>query len=372
MTRIRALALIVALLFLSTSIPTSDAYGRVAGRAGVQLLPRTDIPWPAVGPGWILAQWTRRGSVVLVSPGGARYLIASTGRWTLIGWSGDGRLALFSHYGSPFRFRVLDLRTLGVEGEFANLYGESYAAFTSPDGLALDVASPLPGFRATVMRTSYQGAPQIRYRIAYGVAGSTSGSWIFSPDGTQLVLGTSRGLEIVDNDGAAVAALPVRDPDRGCTPLSWWPAPIAILAVCGPNVSLMVLPANGARPHPLAGNVQVPPSGIDAVDVAGATYMTPYYQCGNSYLARLRGSKPIAVHLPGDKGPFPGGDLNFQIVAATDSSIAGLSFRGCVGINRLEWYTPSTHSIRVVLPATGGWGVTAAFGFPSPSYEGLP
>jgi hypothetical protein len=104
LTAVLTALLTVLLLAAGALVP-----GTLAGVASAQPAPAVaGVPWSHVGPGWLLAQYTtaapeggKTGPVTLylISPGGARYKLAS---WRdnrtapqLLAWSPDGKRALF-------------------------------------------------------------------------------------------------------------------------------------------------------------------------------------------------------------------------------------------------------------------------------------
>ena len=86
--------------------------------------------------------------------------------------------------------------------------------------------------------------------------------------------------------------------------------------------------------------------------------------CGYVYLAQLHGATPVMVHVPG-----VGSGQSVYGVGASGSAFALRAARkaGCGASASLQWYTPATRSVRVVLgpPVTGG-NVVAAFLYPPP------
>src|SRR5690349_25071224 len=82
------------------------------------------VPWSHVGPGWVLAQYTTAApeggktgpaALYLISPGGARYTLAS---WRdnrnapqLLAWSPDGKRGLFQVFSGKGGVEQLTLAT---------------------------------------------------------------------------------------------------------------------------------------------------------------------------------------------------------------------------------------------------------------------
>jgi TolB protein len=106
--------------------------------------------------------------------------------------------------------------------------------------VSTDDDGTVPG---TLKRFDLAGNLQVTYPTdRLGGAGEFSGTYLESPDGTQLVLGianpgndqgakTGNGLVVVRNDGTFVRQLPSLMPGAECAPIRWWAATV-ILAHC--------------------------------------------------------------------------------------------------------------------------------------------
>jgi hypothetical protein len=333
------------------------------------------VPWSTVGEGWLLATWGPAPTkvrpapsrfLVLVAPTGPRYVLAKlAARTQLLAWSGDGQRALLQVGLSP-RLEILNLPTATVDDTFtipqsSTSFFQS-AGFTRPSGLALYVdRSQNTGQR--LERYSLDGTPGQSYPTGFSRLGRFTGAWLSSPDGTQLVMGASKGLAIVSNGGTVVAQLPLTS-NSYCSPVRWWSA-TTVLARCGGISRLYVFPTTGGAPYALTRAPRPPDNGdLSAWHVGGGVFVQVASACGSIYLAQLHGSVPVMVHVPGVVS-----GKSVYVVGASATGLALLAARvaGCVPEISLQWFTPSTMAVHVVLgpPASGG-SVDSALIYPPP------
>jgi hypothetical protein len=338
------------------------------------------VPWGDVGPGWLLATWQpvlqshrHRGSaeyLVLTSPSGARYLIAKLTARTigLVGWSGDGQRAVLVSQFPKTALSVMDLRTGTVVHTFnfptSNTVFFEAAGFTRPSGFALDVSTQTNDHQL-LTRYSVDGAALLNYPTTFSRVGKFTGSWLPSPDGTQLVMGGANGLAIVDNgSGAVVSQLPIAPKgDTFCSPLRWWSATV-VLASCAANGGqLWEFPVNGETPRALTERPVPPIAGdMSAWHVGPSVYLQVALGCGAVWVAHLHGVVPTLVHVPHVSMAH-----SLFVVGASSTSLALQSTLVCGHGESLLWWTPSTNAEQVVLgpPVTPG-GVNGALPYPSP------
>jgi TolB protein len=203
---------------------------------------RQQIPWAQVGPGWILAEWSSAWngaaaiSLFLIDPAGGRYLIDTfpanptrSAPTILEDWSGDGQRALLISSGVSPTVAVLNLRTLATT-QF-ELTNGSPVGFTAPDGLAIIVNVSTDGLGHTKLeRVSLTGQVELSYPTSFPGGASYNGSALYSPDGTELAVGTCHvviascaaamtGIELMTNAGQALRFLPVIASFEGCMPM---------------------------------------------------------------------------------------------------------------------------------------------------------
>ena len=234
-----------------------------AGRQGSA----ASIPWSEVGPGWLLSEWYPKAgnsptTLFLVDPLGGRYAV-TTGTATpggmLVGWSGDGRRALFEGSAGPNTTLTVFQLQSGKSGTFSIGSGdEGQVGFTQPDGLGIIVGGTALGTLTStpvytpVRRFDLQGALEYTYPGSFAQAGHVLGDYLYSPDGTELVISATRGLEVVTNEGQPVRYVPISPEAQNCQPMRWWAASVVLASCTVPNSGISLLwlvPMNGPAPH---------------------------------------------------------------------------------------------------------------------------
>ena len=265
----------------SASPPTSAP--RVLLTAG-QEGTGAQVPWTEVGPGWFLAKWAPSpvpastdmtdadppGTIVyLVDPQGGRYRIATGSAvppGALIAWSADGERALLESKaggGSAPSYQLLDVArgtaepiTLppGVAGQ------DRTVEFTKPHGLGIvesGAYASSPSSVVPVQRYDLTGKLQVSYPASgYPPPGPNTGPipFLYTPDGTQLLITTVGGLQLVGNNGQFTAQ-PIPDPTgtTDCTPVEWWAADEALVSCATTNgTTLWLVSLAGNPPTELA------------------------------------------------------------------------------------------------------------------------
>src|SRR5262249_25020074 len=135
-------------------------------------------------------------TLYLVDPAGGRYAMTTfppTPYARLVDWSGDGSHALFASRG-PRSSSVTTEGALhsGTHTTFT-VNGSSVAPrYTRPNGKA----ALLTVDNRKLMRVDLAGNPQLTYPTDK-LASTFNGQYLSTPDGTQLVLGTSSGLALM-------------------------------------------------------------------------------------------------------------------------------------------------------------------------------
>ncbi len=368
-------ALVVLLVAASAGLATTPAFasGAASPVAHRSTAHRSTV-LPATGPGWLVATWvphpnSRKPSryLELVSPEGARYVLRRLGGdfKRVVDWSGDGTRILEltpRAYGST-QVSIVDLTSGDVEHTFAVNGDEVSAAFTRPLGRAVYVSA------GNLFRYSLNGALAARFPGTVPGLGPWTDSWLESPDGLYLALGTHKGIALFSNDGALLVRTAVPHATY-CQPVRWW-SPGEILATCiatsNPSaVRLYLVPTSGA---PATQLVRLPHGSFgytDAFQLGTQTYLQAAVSCGLPYLAKLQGTTPVSVNLH-----LPGGGA--AVLASTATSLALLSSDGCTGQDFVSWYTPATNEVRQVLgsPLSSGY-VDDVLGYPNPDATGSP
>ena len=330
------------------------------------------VPWRSVGRGWILADLAKSqalgapGTLYLVSPGGRRYRLGpAPANGILEDWSGDGTNALFfadkqdSTTGSII---VVNLRT-GRASRFTVYSATPFPglSFTRPYGKAIlfQAGTTSNGTSLPLQRLSLTGVRELCYPAQFARAGGFIGGYRENADGTELVLGTQNGLEVVSNAGQPIRALAVQG-QGFCDLLNWWNSQ-SVLADCAGQ--LRAYPLSGARPDQLT-------SSRDAGTFLGAwrlpsgTYAEAA-ACGSSWLEKLNpNGTATTLTIPGatDAGTV-------QPLGAVGGQLPLLIGGGCDGhfaFSFVDWYNPAANVARTVIggPAGGGY-VTDAILFPA-------
>jgi len=350
------------------------------------------VPWSEVGPGWILAEWSSTTAVppgstpapapspttlYLVDPAGGRYVITTFPASTfnapgeLTAWSGDGRRALFAASvsvkggtGLGTTITELDLSTASRHS-FTIAGNAEKVGYTRPSGAAIVIALEANGVAATVERVDGSGAVQLSYPASFPGAGSTAGGFLYSPDGTQLVLATSAGLELVSNGGTPITALPIPANAAYCIPQRWWDA-TTVLAECESALPrLWLVPLSGAAPTALTAALTGQDQDLgdeDAWALPSATYVQDAGPCGYQYLAKLQpDGTTTPVNVPGVQTG------NSVLVAGADGSrLAIQATLSCGPGETLAWYNPGAGTLTPLLgPPVNGGSVSDALLFPA-------
>jgi TolB protein len=371
-----------------TAGPSAPAVARsvspqASADTAVQALPagqqgsRQQVPWAQVGPGWILAEWspTLNGSATslfLIDPAGGRYLLdtfpaSPTGSapTSLLAWSGDGQRALFTNFGASPTVTVLNLRTLATT-QF-DLTNASPAGFTAPAGLAILVnANVSDSGQTRLERVSLTGQLELSYPASFVPGGPYDGSALYSPDGTELAVGTSVGIELMTNEGQGVRYLNVNDSVSSCGPMRWWTRG-ELLVSCTPNgkdaSQDWLVPTSGATPKALTANPPTPGDlgDGDAWQLPSGTYLQEAGACSYTYVAKLQPDGLTApVAIPG----VPSGESTVILGAQGDRlairNVPG-SPQTCAHGPGLMWFAPATNSVTPLLGGivNGGYALSA-------------
>jgi hypothetical protein len=368
--------------------PTTGAPAPAPAAAAV-----ADVPWSKVGPAWTLAMWNPAAghgpgdlspgewtadqlttTLYLIDPAGARYAITTfppTGNNPgprLVDWSGDGSHALFEVSDKPgSRPNVIsvDLHT----GTQTTLTVDGDASYTRPDGKAILVSASDNG-TDTLKRIDLAGNPQFTYPTSQlGRAGQFGGQYLESPDGTLLVLSTTKpgnrqvprpdnSLVVMRNDGVVVRQVP--SPGGHCDLVRWW-TPTVILANCTADSGgqLWQVPLDGGAPTAITAvnsghgddpGFQGDYGDGDAWQLPSGTFLQSAGACGSIFLSRLTPDKHTTRVTP------PGMESSVIVAGATADRLLLLGKVGCGGTTSLVTYDPATNTDTVLLgpPVTGG------------------
>jgi TolB protein len=334
------------------------------------------IPWTQVGPGWLLATWsqvpgrsaggelspgeptpaTATTTLYLVDPAGGRYPITTfppPGAGpspTLADWSGDGTHALFYAYApapsGTYTVTTVDLRS-GAPASFTIDNGTNSfdvaARYSRPQGKAVLLAKSNGAKAGWLKRVDLAGRPE----LTYPVGRDFQGSYLSTPDGTQLVLGTAVGLALMGNDGTAGKTLPVTgEQDHG-------PARLWLVPTSGEPPTALTAPLNGQGPDY---------GDIDAWQLPSDTFVQVAGACGSEYLGELSavGGTTTRVDVP-DVDPRS----SIRVIGPNTGHLVVQGRASCGDGQALFDYDPAANTSTVLLgPPLNGGGVIAALPYP--------
>lgn len=375
-----------------TSTPTEVT--RAAAR-GVEAA-ISAIPWAQVGPGWLLATWsevpgrraggelspgeltaeTATTTLYLVDPAGGRYPITTFpppgagSSPTLADWSGDGTHALFYAYApapsATYTVTTVDLHS-GTQASFsidngANSFDVA-ARYSRPQGKAVLLAKSNGAEARWLKRVDLTGRPE----LTYPVGRDFQGSYLSTPDGTQLVLGMADGLALMGNDGTAGKTLPVTG-EQDCAPTRWWNSTsTVVVARCRGRggARLWLVPISGEPPTALTAplNGQGPDYGdLNAWQLPSDMFVQVAGACGSEYLGKLSavGGTTTRVDVP---GVDPRSSI--RVIGPDGGHLVVQGRASCGGGQALFDYDPAAKASTVLLgPPLNGGGVIAALPYP--------
>lgn len=383
-SRLRRAAIALASMVTLALVPgLASGVGQAAGLragSGPVLSAESSVPWSDVGPGWLLATWSPSFRalhpplyVELVSPQSVTYVLFRVpGNAYVIGWSAHEERVLYVQ--GNHHLVVASLESGATLGAFNLPTSASFggfgsgASFTEPDGLEIYAS----GFKDGVLRRySLDGTLEAHFPAAVPGLGRVNASWLESPDGTQVWLGTARGLAVFSNDGALLGSLPVTKAED-CIPERWWSSSI-VLAQCtvvrgayNYYNRLYEFSAAWSRGRPL---MSLPkslylPGYSDGYRVGGKIILQQVSYCGLPRIAELQGSKVVVPVIP-----WVGGSEGEAIVAATSTTLALETQIGGCGPGHLAvgWWDPDADTVAQVLgPPYQGGGLFGVIGYPDP------
>ncbi|WP_076116561.1 hypothetical protein [Mycobacterium sp. IS-2888] len=352
------------------------------------------IPWAQVGTGWMLALWSpaishRPGekgapdgpdpdkvttTLYLVDPAGGRYPITtfppgSTAR--LLDWSGDRSHALLyaTKPGSSHNETAIavDLRN-GNQTTLA-LGDGGPIGYARPDGTAVLTSKGHNPDRPSLQRVDLSG----KQELTYPVGSDYKGGALPTPDGTQLVLGSSKGLALMGGDGTPGKQLPIPGVLTTCSPVRWWTSTV-VLARCSDDnrfshaIQLWQVPVDGTAPTALtavnSGGGNDPGfSGdlgdTDAWQLPSGTFTQSTGGCGTVFLSRLT-SDGHATRVK-----VPGVSSSVIVNGVSDDRLVLVATAGCGPGTSLLAYDPAANTFSTLLgPTVNGGSVTQAIVFP--------
>lgn len=221
----------------------------ITGAAPAEAATAGSVPWRSVGAGWSAVVWRARstapGTLLLVSPTGARYRIASVPAETSVrDISPDGRRVVLVRFTeSAATVTVVELRT-GHSRSFTVPNYLEQVRFTRPMGRALLLSYGMSSDR--IERRSLTGARMVT--IATGVPVG-SADVLPSLDGRYLLHQVAGGIAVQGNaTGVLIRRLPAPK-GQTCLPRRWWNATTAVVACTATGSALSqvwLYPLSGA------------------------------------------------------------------------------------------------------------------------------
>ncbi len=332
------------------------------------------IPWGDVGSGWTLAQWspstTANSSVTqtlyLVDPLGGRYVVdPSVPAGTEVAdWSGDFHRAVLTDYSNGgTTVTEVNLGTGATLHEFS-VAGYDSISYTRPSGLAMLLQGPIdaaPNF-APLERIGVDGSLQLTFPSKFSEVGSYTGTFLVSNDGTELALGTTKGIAIVSNDGSVIRQLPV-NAAGGCAVRKWYYASSpgsspSVLAFCGGSTGpgqMWLVPVDGTAPE--ADETTGPV--VDEWFAGGAAYAQDAV-CGAAWISDPSTGKTIPV-------PGVAAGLAVRIVAVHGQELEVMVSPSCAGQHQspyLDFFNPASGQVTPLLGGSlSGGSVTGVVGY---------
>ena len=204
--------------------------------------PPEEIPWDQVGEGWLLARYVEAGdswetstreALFLIDPEDAVYAVGGWNGARILDWSPDGqRVLTFDGElkvvgladGAASEVLAIIPMDWHVDGRFAPGGDDLVLRLATEGHVRLELVGADGALRATFADFDYPaggyGDPAF---VEMGI------TWLYRPDGTQLV--TATGEAIVLRDGQGVVVRTLDTPGLGCTLSRWWDEG-SVLAAC--------------------------------------------------------------------------------------------------------------------------------------------
>lgn len=308
-------------------------------------------------------------SLFLVNPNGGRYPIATfapsgDGPTMMLGdWSGDGSHALlYMNTAAGLTVTTVDLHS-GRQTSFTVDGSNLIPHYSRPRGKAIVLAKWRDTEPASLRRVDLAGKPE----LTYPVGPEFQGSFLSTPDGTKLVLGSAAGLALMGNDGAAGKVLPVPG-GHDCAPARWWDAgSTVVLARCLDHYlpRLWLVPIDGhpvtALTAPLTGHDQ-DLGDVNAWQLPAGIFVQDEGACGSEYLGKLSrvGGTTTPVSVP-EVAPHS----SVHVIGVSGSHLRLQATVSCGSGESLLDYDPGADASVVLLgPPLNGGGVIAAVPYP--------
>ncbi len=313
---------------------------------------------------------TASTALYLVDPVGGRYTITTfapsdNGGPKLDDWSGDKSHALLEATlpGAPPRRLLTEVDLHSGKQTTFTVDGFGTARFTRPEGKAVLLGRFADSGPGSLKRVDLAGKPELTYPVGQDFRGS----YLSTPDGTQLLLGTAAGIALMGNNGSPGKALVVPG-ETNCAPMRWWDAAATIvLTSCtdkGP-ARLWLVPIDGGTPTALTAPLgdQGPDYGdSNAWQLPAGIFVQDNGACGNVYLGKLGAvggtTTPVSV-------PDVDSTKSVFVVGVNGNDLQLHATASCGGGQSLFDYDPAANKSTVLLgPPLNGGGVLSAVPYP--------
>jgi TolB protein len=223
-----------------------------------------------------------------------------------------------------------------------------------------------------LQRFGTDGRRQQTYPTELPGLGKLAGnSALYSPDGTELLIGARNGVALLGNDGHLIRALPAPAAQKSCMPLTWWDAAPALVSCTNEAVrgqlysyptELFLQPVAGGAPTKLAGgSAEAHPFGfVYAWKYSGGVVLREGSGCGPGELDVLRDGVISRLRLPAGvvtptpvygfdndtisvrqrsacgPNPDPGSVISVNLVTGATSTL----FQGAAWLTAYPWQQP--------------------------------
>jgi hypothetical protein len=228
------------------------------------------------GPGWALVEYVEYSTAVqsdgpakplsdvlyLVDPHGIHYEVRNLGpdsTLSIVDWQ-PGSSRVLATFDDPSRVEIVDLVT-----------GKTVSSFSPPGLVTWSPRLTRPTGKNIVAEVTESGTKRLQRFSPSGELLSTlvelpdpntSPSWIYSEDGTYVVLGVAYtdqragtygtyGIKKISYDGATTTALDTGSDASGCEAVRWWDAERVLVRCITPGAPTTEYPTGGAAENML-------------------------------------------------------------------------------------------------------------------------
>ena len=309
----------------AAATPSATSLPPWAGPGFPEAFPPEQIPWDAVGEGWLLVRYLKASSagwdpatpeaLFLIDPDNTTYAVGPWDGKEILDWSPEGRRVL----GFDGALQVTDLRdgtVSAVPGHLPTGRDASIdARFTRPTGR--DVVVRALDWGDHVGLECWRTDGTLFARLADLSLSPSPGydpdlvdvgiTWLYGPEGTSVVTASADGITLLTNLGSVIR--PLGTPGLGCTLSRWWDEG-SVLAACYDR-DWAASPCWYRGPTPGGRSLWSVP-----IDGSAATRLTPAPICATEmpqFAATYQDALPVAGFVAAQTGTCCecGGSLDF-------------------------------------------------------------